>query len=967
MQMRNQFDLIGRESERAELMRALAAAHDGQGGVILLAGEAGIGKTHLAEVVLRDSGLRVINISLNQEATPPYEPIAATLRACLHDNPNTFAACGRLIEFLTLLLPEVGQASPGGGRAELFEAIRCAFQAIASDQPTAILLDDLQWADSATLELLPALAESFREQSLLLVCLYRNDEIPRVHPIRRLRTDLRRKGLLREIKLAALNQIETTDLTERVLGRLPGPSLAGIIYDHTQGVPFFIEELASALVNGGRVQVNDEIMELVGVGDLPIPDTVRDTILLSAQGLSDESRRTLEIAAVVGVSFEIDFVIFLAGSDAGLSEAIERRLIVETDINRAAFRHALTRDAIYSDIAWSRRRELHREVAARLENKNAPLSVIAEHWRAGHDLVRARQVLASSIEKSCTLYAYRDAALAAHQALELWQEGEDEDLRLEVLYRLGSCAQLNGDFAEAKQAWLQVVEGYRLRENWQRLAQAERALASVYELQGAWEQALAARRKAAEAYAQSQLTGEAAEERLTAAAHLRSAGRFHASLELLAKASEEARQVQRWDLSARIVGLEGNVRARMGEFDAGLTLVRNGLALALEHKQLGAAAEIYQRLADSLEHAGDYAGAKTTYDTAFDFCQTNGAPAMSQICLACLAVILRQSGEWERALRICHDVLDSKDSPLHARAVGYTVIGLVLALSGVEVNSKARLFLLDGIETSRRIELAACELLALWGFALVDQLHGDDGSATEQFRNLINRWRQVEDRHYAISPLRWAATHFGRLGASTDTHAVASALAVIASANGQPEALSALAHALGEAALLDGYAEQAVEQFTHSIDLLHNVEAPLERAETLLRLGIAFIAAGKRDLGLERIGDAYRSADKLKARPLANAAARELARQGGSVEKRLGRKASRRLVKGGLTRRELEVLGQIALGRTNREIAQMLFLSPRTVDMFVRNIFTKLDCHSRIEATVKAQSLGLLEQTAKLR
>ena len=89
--MRNQFDLIGRERERAELTSALGAARDGHGGMILLAGEAGIGKTHLAEVVLRDSGLRTINIGLNQEVTPPYEPIAATLRACLRENPNTFA------------------------------------------------------------------------------------------------------------------------------------------------------------------------------------------------------------------------------------------------------------------------------------------------------------------------------------------------------------------------------------------------------------------------------------------------------------------------------------------------------------------------------------------------------------------------------------------------------------------------------------------------------------------------------------------------------------------------------------------------------------------------------------------------------------------------------------------------------------------------------------------------------------
>lgn len=931
--------------------------------MILLSGEAGVGKTRLAAAALAESGLRTIGISLNQQVTPPYGPIAAALRACLRDSPDAFAACGPLVGFLALLLPELGIPPPGGGRAELFEAIRCAFQAIARAEPVAVLLDDLQWADNASLELLPALADLFTTQSLLFVGLYRNDEIPRGHPLRRLRAELRRKGILREVALEPLNRADTALLIERVLGSPPGTRLSATIYDRTLGVPFFIEELAAALALGGRVRSGAEGMELVGGDELPIPETVRDTILLRAQGLSNAARQALEIAAVIGVTFDIDLVTSLAKSDAWLAEASERGLIVEASGERAAFRHALTREAIYGDIAWPRRRALHREVAARLEAQGAPLTIIAEHWRAGHDLVRARQALITSVDKSCIVHAYRDAASAAREALDLWPEGEDDALRLDVLARLGHCAQLNGDSSEAKRAWQQAVEGYRLSENWLKLAEAARALASVYELQGAWADSLAARQEAAAAYFRGGLPGDAAAERLAAAAHLRSAGQFHAALELLATATREADEAQRGDLQARIMGLEGNVRARMGESDAGIGLVRRGLSVALEHKQVGAAAEVYQRLADSFEHAGDYAGAASTYDTAYNFCQTNAAPAVGQICLACLAVVLRQTGEWERARSICRDVIASKTSPPHALAVAHTVLGLIQALRGVQVTNQARPLLLEGLEISRHIELAACELLALWGLALVEQLEDAETSAADQYRALISRWRHVEDRHYAISPLRWAVTLFGRIGAHADALAGADALATIAAENGQPEALSALAHALGEIALLDGHNEQAVEQFTHSVELLRNVEAPLERAETLLRAGASLIAAGNRDLGVERVSDAYHIARKLRAQPLADRAARELEAHGESVEKRLGRKASRALDRGGLTRREREILQHVALGRTNREIAQELFLSPRTVDMFVGNILAKLDSRSRVEAAQKAQALGLLTDT----
>ena len=135
---------------------------------------------------------------------------------------------------------------------------------------------------------------------------------------------------------------------------------------------------------------------------------------------------------------------------------------------------------------------------------------------------------------------------------------------------------------------------------------------------------------------------------------------------------------------------------------------------------------------------------------------------------------------------------------------------------------------------------------------------------------------------------------------------------------------------------------------------------PFARAQTQLRAGVALAAAGERETGIERLTNAYRTARKLGARPLATRAAEELAALGEPVERRLGRRAAGYLERAGLSRREHEVLRLISLGRTNREIGHELFLSPRTIEMYVGNILTKLSCSSRAEATHRAHELQLL-------
>lgn len=949
--------MIGREREQAELAHALACARNGSGRLLLLAGEAGVGKTRLAEETLAASDLLVLRAGARQDATPPYGPVVAVLRAFLEAVPDGFGDAGPLAGYLALLLPELGPPPERSDQATLHEAIHRAFAAVARRGPSAIFLDDLQWADGATLDLLPRIASGIAHEPLLVVAAYRSDEIPRGHPLRRLRTDLRRAGRFHETAIEPLGREETARLAAALLGQAPSPELAAILYDRTQGVPFFLEELASALAASGRLETAPGGLRLDAAGQAPIPDTLRDAVLLRVEGFPEQARRAVEIAAVAGLRFDLDLVAELADGDEGLIAPIERGLIVEVEPGVAAFRHALTREALYGAIPWPRRRALHRQIAARLEQGRLPAGEVAEHWLAARDFDRGRHALLAAVDRSWRVHAYRDAADAAQRALVLWPEGEDEPERLALLDRLGQCDELSGNFTEAALVWQEAAAGYRQAGSWRQFAAVARRLAAVYELQGMAEPALAARQDAIAAFDASGLPQEAATERIAAADHLESAGRYQAGLDLVLAAAAEADRAGRVDLTARTLGLEGQLRANLGQIEVGLETIRSGLALALDQNLSEIAGEMYYRLAVTLDQASDYAAARDVYATAIAYCQAHGVSDVEQICVACLAVVLRQTGEWDRAVDLCRRVLAAAVAGHPAHAVAAGLLGSFLALRGER--GRARGLLLDAHAQARGKGAAALEMDTAWSLAVVAELDGDDAAAAERCRFVRERWEQTEDRHYAIPPLRWAATYFAGQGAAAEVRACARALATIAE-SGNAEALAGLAHALGECALLEGDAAQAALHFNQALDRLQRLEMPFARAQTHLRAGVALAAAGDREAGIERLTDAYRTARKLGARPLAVRAAEAFAGLGEPVERRLGRRAAGYLERGGLSRRELEVLRLIGLGRTNREIGHELFLSPRTIEMYVGNILAKLNCSSRAEATHRAHELRLL-------
>jgi DNA-binding NarL/FixJ family response regulator len=945
--------VIGREAERAWLEEAAAAAIAGRGSLVLLGGDAGVGKTRLAEEVAAAADATFLRGAASP-AAPPYCPVIGALRHHLRRVPDALDDCGRLRGHLALLLPELGDAVAGSDRATLFESIRCALATIAGRQPTIILLDDLQWSDDATLELLAALASTLGDLPVLLIAAYRTDEVPRAHPLRALRTALRRDRMLGELVLEPLTPEHTAQLTAAVLGEPVSPALAGIVHHRTQGVPFFVEELVTALRGDGRLQSGPVGVELARESDVSLPETIRDAVLLRTTGLSGQARATAEAAAVAGPRFEIELVAGL-GAAEGLEELAASGVIVEASGDQATFRHPLARDAIYEDIPWLRRRSLHRGLAERLEGRPGKSSEVAAHWLAAREPVRALDALVRANRELMEVHAYRDAARVGRQALELWPDGERSADRVALLEHHAHCCELAGELTEATRALREVAAAHRTHGGGRALADAERRLAGVFELKNDRKRALAARRVAAEVFTANGLPGEAAAERLIAAGYLQSAGKHTEAVELASRAVEEATRAERTDLRARALGLQGAAMAKRGELEAGLQTVRAGLSLALEHELTAEAAEVYQRLGTALEVSADYAGAETALTTAVGLCRTQGVDALEHTCLACVAYVLRELGDWGGSEELCRDVQRRAGG---ADLVADGVLGAIHAFRGD--TSAARRLLLRGLNAASRLDVVSMQVDCAAALAWVEHHEGARDAAAERCRFVLARWERSEDHHYAVWGLRWAACFFATHGALRDARACADALSVISASSGYPDALAALAHALAEIALAEGDALAAAEQLTRALELQAALDIPFERAQIQLRAGVALAASGQRDLALERLGDAYRTARRLGSSPLATEAAAEVAKLGESVEQRLGRRAAADHESAGLSRRELEVMRLVAVGRTNREIARELFLSPRTVDMHVRNILAKLGCRTRTEATSKATDLGLL-------
>jgi predicted ATPase len=401
---------IGRDAEQATLRDAVARSRLGEAAVVLVGGEAGIGKTRLVDEIATGAdadGALVLQggcISLGDGGGLPFAPFVEALRRL-----PTALAGGRFgVDLDTLrnpatvelgrLMPEFGtpDAADSGGfarpewiQARIFEGFLALLRELAERATVVLILEDLHWADGSTRDLVAFLARNVRAERLIVVGTYRTDDLHRRHPLRPWLAEMDRLPRVRRIDLSRFGRSELGEQMAAILGTAPELELIEAIEARAEGNPFFVEELLAARGDAG------------GAG---VPETLREVLLSRVASLSEDAQRVLGIASMDGRSVEPGLLAEVAAQpEAELEDPLRETLAAQLLVSDPSgdghyrFRHALLAEAVYDDLLPSERRRLHAAYAAALDARSVPdgaqgasqLAAVAHHASAAHEPVRA--------------------------------------------------------------------------------------------------------------------------------------------------------------------------------------------------------------------------------------------------------------------------------------------------------------------------------------------------------------------------------------------------------------------------------------------------------------------------------------------------------------------------------------------------------------------------------------------------
>jgi ATP/maltotriose-dependent transcriptional regulator MalT len=431
--------LVGRAGQLAVLDAALAPGRPDGPSVVLIGGEAGVGKSRLVSEFTtraRASGARVLTGGCVELGTDglPFAPFTAVLRELVRDLSVDGVAGllpGGVTRDFARLLPEFGAADGGAGesvaRARLFEQILAVLERLADSSPVVLVIEDAHWADRSTRDLLAFLVS--RQQILdrvLIVVTYRSDELHRTHPVRPLLAELGRLAWVERMELPRLDRRHADELVTRILGHEPEASLADEVYRRADGNPLFVEELLCDECGGG-----------LAAG---MPGSLRDLLLVSVRRLPEETQEVLRTASAGGQHVGHALLAAVTGlSDHDLSRALRPAVaanVLTADTEGYAFRHGLIREAILDDLMPGDHTRLHTRFAQALEASPGLVppgrAVIeqAHHWYAAHDVTGALVSGWRAAAEAGRALAHAEQLTLLGRVLELWDKVPDVEQRI---------------------------------------------------------------------------------------------------------------------------------------------------------------------------------------------------------------------------------------------------------------------------------------------------------------------------------------------------------------------------------------------------------------------------------------------------------------------------------------------------------------------------------------------------------
>jgi len=435
--------LIGRNTEQDHLRRFIEQTKTGNNKIILISGEAGIGKSRIAKEVTEWSlsqGFRVLQGNCFQtDVDAPYAPFIDLLRtiwtAQSGDKSTNELLQSTSGKELAQFFPEFYLASeqapvlsaldPDQEKRRLFSVLTNFFFNMAKQQPLLIVIEDIHWSDDSSREFLLYLVRQSRDQPLGVIVTYRSDEV--TPALRSWLSQMDRERMAQEVSLIHLMQQDVRLMVESILG-LEHPldaEFINAIYGHTDGNPFFIEEVLKTLLPAGLDNSDHATQELFD--EMHVPRSVQDVVQQRLQQISQEAKQAVVLAAVAGRRFDFTLLQSLLVCDESqllqwIKELINAQLVVEETSERFAFRHALTRQAIYTSLLARERKMLHRLIAQTSETiyeKSivAHIGDIAYHFYEAGVWIKALSYSRRAGERALALFTPQAAVEQLNRAL----------------------------------------------------------------------------------------------------------------------------------------------------------------------------------------------------------------------------------------------------------------------------------------------------------------------------------------------------------------------------------------------------------------------------------------------------------------------------------------------------------------------------------------------------------------------
>jgi len=987
--------LIGRNQELNILEKALLAARGGIGCCVLLTGEAGIGKSRLIEELKRKAASEKFTIlqgnCFEQSISFPYAPWIDALRASfeLLDATEIEKLLGPLAPEFMKLLPELAllisqiQPSPPlepvAEKYRLFESFTRLGSSLSRSNPVLVILEDLHWGDALSLELFQYFVRRLQQQPLMLIGTYRSEELS--PHLARFLSELNRERLVQEIGLKSLNHDEVEQMTHVLLknGHRVAASFVDALLALTDGNPFFVEEILKNLMEEGHV---DESLRQKTLDELHVPHSIQRMVQGRVEQLPEATRRILICASVIGQRFDFGLLQETTALNEqellqALKESIDAHLVVQESADQFAFKHALTHDAVYAMLMLREIKSLHRTVGEALELSeetriNTPAAQVAYHYYQAGVWQKAMEYSLRAGEQAQALYAPREAVTHFTRGIDAARQLGISPPRTYVRSR-AQAFEVLGDFDRARSDY--EIASDLARQSTNRVDEWQ----ALIDLGFLWQSREWVR--AGEYFERAYDLARSLEETaliaqsLNRIGHWRShGGQLREALSDHQQALERFRELHDRRGMAQTLELLGRDSYILGEVVQGAAYCEQAVPIQreLDDRQglVNTLTTLSMRLLFDTEVMGeiDLSQLAKQSEMAAEIAHSCDYRVGEAAALAGSAISLCQAGKYGRALEHIRRALSIAEEIEHREILTglHQAWGSEFYL-GLLAFTEAREHLEAARAAAQERGSATHTFFGTAGLVTVCILQNDLERAQALLDGVLPA--DLPDASGMIVPLRscWAARAELELALGNPSRALEIIERLLAStanlAQYGPQSVPRLSQLRGQALLTLGRIEEAVAEFQGA----QTVAQKQGQRPMLWRLhadlGNAYRALSRRADAEREFSSARTIIQDLSSSLPEGILRNHFVKQALAMIPTPPALTPRQAVMkelSGLTEREREVAALIAQGKSNREIAEMLVVTVRTVEAHITRILDKLGFKSRTEIATWAVAKGLV-------